>query len=129
GFTYAFDFDEDGDTLDPGEQRGLSATRQHVFDTSGLHAVTGWIYDKDDGSTSRSVTVTIAPNTPPSFAPFPDRTVYQGSSFVKLGGAFEVTDPDLSDIMSGQIDWGFGDIETLDFEADGPGQWSAFGDQ
>jgi hypothetical protein len=76
----------------------------------------------DDGlaDAADSVTITVRNEDPEVAWSFFDGT---GSGVVSLAG--QVHDPGLMDVPTITIDWGDGDLETIDPAAQGPG-WSAF---
>jgi hypothetical protein len=69
GFTYSYDFNNDGNFTSPGDIASTTAAMASVtFPAPGTYTVHGRITDKDGGSTdyTTSVVVTPIPPTPPS---------------------------------------------------------------
>jgi ELWxxDGT repeat protein/autotransporter-associated beta strand protein len=60
GFTYSYDFDNNGDFTGPGEAANIaSPTRSFTFNTAGVYTVHGRITDKDGGFTDYYTSVTV----------------------------------------------------------------------
>ncbi|MDW8260998.1 MAG: PKD domain-containing protein [Phycisphaerales bacterium] len=73
GFTYSFDFNNDGDFTDPGDIAATSSpTASYTFSSPGTYTVRGRITDKDGGFSQYTTTVTVtAPSTTASVLPDP----------------------------------------------------------
>jgi PKD repeat protein len=95
GFTYAFDFDNDGAY----ELSGTSPNVTHVFDDNGKYTVRARVTDKDGGSTSYSAQVQVK-NVSPKSPRFWDNNPKPEGSVVTVG--FDaVSDPSGADTTAG----------------------------
>lgn len=71
GFTYSYDFNNDGDFADPGDiANSASPSASFTYSTTGTRTVRGRISDKDGGFTDYTANVTV--NAPPTASVVPD---------------------------------------------------------
>jgi len=90
GFTYSFDFNNDGDFVDPGDVSGsTSPTASHVYTTPGNYIVRAIVTDKDGGWTQHAAAVSVGPpavppvvrDQEPWFDTFVRNGTYAGQNF------------------------------------------------
>src|SRR5206468_932276 len=105
GFTYSYDFDNDGVY----EVTSRSATATHTFNDNGVFTVRGRVTDKDGGSTEYTADVNVA-NAAPVITSLTSSASTFGSarqgSTVRVNGMF--TDAGVTDTHTAVIDWGDG---------------------
>jgi len=110
GFTYSFDFDQDG-VFDVVNSLVATATvpASYLDDGPATRSVGARITDKDGGFTDYATTIEIF-NAAPSL-------VIRGAASVQEGAVYTLglsaTDPGADTISSWSIDWGDGTVETV----------------
>ena len=105
GFTYSFDFDNDGVF----DVTGASASASHVFANDGVHTVRARVTDKDGGFTDYTASVSVS-NAPPVITATSNSASTLGSAYagstVTVGAVFG--DAGVLDRHTLAIDWGDG---------------------
>ncbi|MEA1952641.1 MAG: PKD domain-containing protein [Planctomycetota bacterium] len=112
GFTYGYDFNNDGDFDDPDELDGTSLTNVTVpgeyLDDDPSKTIRVEIRDKDGGTTSYTTDI-IVNNVAPTIDAGPDGTAFVGSAFNQTG---TITDPG-NDEWSGQVNYDGGPVNDI----------------
>jgi PKD repeat protein len=95
GFTYSYDFDNNGVF----EVSGRSSSATHVFGDNGVYLVRGRVTDKDGGYTDYTTDVEVANVAPKAVGLSATGTLVEGNTIsVRLDG---VTDPSAADKAAG----------------------------